>query len=152
MKAYLLSIAGIILISAVISIVSPNGKMGKFVKGIARLAILVVMVSPLAAFVQNRNDAIFQGGVLRTDESYLAHCAELLVEKDEKEISVYLNERFSVVVEVNVFRGESNGFPRKKIEVKIIDYGIIGQGEHIDRAESVKKALEERYGCEAVVV
>ena len=151
MKAYVLSIAGIVLVIAAISIISPSGKMGKFIKGTGRLFILVVMVAPFATLFGEKKDSFFLTEEINTDESYLLRCAELLCEEDEKEISAYLNEAFSITAEVKVFRSDATGFPREKIEAKITDFGIIGQGGHIDKTEDVQKALEERYGCEAVV-
>ena len=50
MKAYVLSIAGIVLVIAAVTIISPSGKMGKFIKGAGRLFILAVMVAPFATF------------------------------------------------------------------------------------------------------
>ena len=47
MKAYILSIAGAVLLSAVITIISPSGKMGKFIKGTSKLLILVIMLAPV---------------------------------------------------------------------------------------------------------
>lgn len=151
MKAYVLSIAGIVLVIAAISIISPSGKMGKFIKGTGRLFILVVMVAPFATLFGDKKDSLFLTEEISTDESYLVRCAEILSEEDEKEISAYLNETFSITAEVKVFRSDTTGFPREKIEAKITDFGIIGQGGHIDKTEDVQKALEERYGCEAVV-
>ena len=75
----------------------------------------------------------------------------MLSEEDEKEITAYLNENFSITAEVKVFRSKATGFPREKIEAKITDFGIIGQDGHINKAEDVQKALEDRYGCAAVV-
>ena len=43
MKAYILSIAGVVLLAAVITIIAPGGKMGKFLKGAVKLVILFVM-------------------------------------------------------------------------------------------------------------
>ena len=37
MKAYILSIAGVVLLSAVITIIAPSGKMGKFLRGAVKL-------------------------------------------------------------------------------------------------------------------
>ena len=151
MRAYVLSIAGIVLVIAAISIISPSGKMGKFIKGTGRLFILVVMVAPFATFFGDRKENFFSTDEIAVDSSYLLQCARILSEADEREISAYLNEAFSVKAEVTVYRSDSSGFPREKIEVKMSDSGINGQGGHIDRAEDVRRALEERYGCEAVV-
>ncbi len=151
MKAYVLSVAGIVLIIAAVSIVSPNGKMGKFVKGIGKLFILVVMVTPFVSFFANKGDSVFTTVKIATDEEYLDRCVQLLREEDERDISAFLNDRYQIKGSVAVTRGESSGFPREKIEVKIIDFGIIGQGGNINKTEDVRKALEERYGCKAVV-
>ena len=151
MRAYVLSIAGIVLVIATISIISPSGKMGKFIKGMGRLFILVVMVAPFASFFGQKKENFFSSGDMDVDSNYLAHCVAILCEEDEKEIASYLSDEFSVTAEVKVFRKESSGFPREKIEAKIIDFGINGQDGHIDRAEDVRSALKARYGCEAVV-
>ena len=152
MRAYVLSIAGIVLVIAAISIIAPSGKMGKFIKGMGRLFILVVMVAPFATLFGDKRDKFFQSADIVTDNSYLLRCVEILCEEDEKEISAYLSEEFCITAQVQVFRSEKSGFPREKIEAKILDSGINGQGGHIDNAEDVRRALEERYGCEAVVL
>ena len=151
MRAYVLSIAGIVLVIAAISIISPSGKMGKFIKGTGRLFILVVMAAPFATFFGGKREVFFPSEEMAVDGSYIAYCARLLSEEDEKEIAAYLSEQFAITAEVSVLRSVSSGFPREKIEAKICDFGINGQGGHIDRAEDVRRALEERYGCEAVV-
>ena len=152
MKTYVLSIAGIVLVIAAVSIISPSGKMGKFIKGAGRLFILVVMVAPFATLFGEKKGAFFLTEEIKTDESYLLRCTEILSEKDEKEITEYLNENFSITAEVRVFRSKETGFPREKIEVIVTNFGIIGQDGHIDKTEDVQRALEERYGCTAVVL
>lgn len=152
MRAYVLSIAGIVLVIAVIAIIAPSGKMGKFIKGAGRLFILVVMIAPFATFFTGKGGKYFESEDIAVDESYLARCVQMLTDEDEREIAAYLSEQFSVTAEVTVYRSERSGFPREKIQVKIMDFGINGQGGHIDKAEDVRAALEARYGCEAVVV
>ena len=152
MKAYILSIAGIVLVIAALTIIAPSGKMGKFIKGAGRLFIIVVMVAPFVRFFTDKHSSLFESERIVEDRGYLARCAAMLSEEDEKEITAYLSEELFVTAEVKVSRRESSGFPREKIEVKIIEMGINGQGGHIDKAEDVRRALEERYGCEAVVL
>ena len=151
MKAYILSVAGIVLVTAAISIISPGGKMGAFVKGMGKLFILVVMIAPFASLLSGGKQSVFVMEELQTNDAYLASCAKILSERDESEIASYLSENFSIVAEVSVERGVSEGFPRERILVKITDFGIIGQDGHIDKTEQVRRALKERYGCEAVV-
>ena len=87
MKAYVLSIAGIVLVIAAVTIISPSGKMGKFIKGAGRLFILAVMVAPFATFFGEKKDTFFHTEEINTDENYLLHCVQILSEQDEEEIT-----------------------------------------------------------------
>ena len=150
MKAYILSIAGVVLLAAVITIIAPGGKMGKFLKGAVKLVILFVMVSPLASIFSEGKFA-FETAQIGIDEDYLAHCAELLAEEDEAAIIGYLSEEYGVTAEAQVSRRADGEFSYEKILIKITDFGIIGQDEHIHIIEEIEKKLETRYGCDAEV-
>ena len=152
MKAYILSIAGIVLVIAALTIIAPSGKMGKFIKGAGRLFIIVVMVAPFVSFFTEKDHSLFETEDIAIDSSYLESCAKMLEDDDEIEITAYLSDELFIRAEVKVSRSVRTGFPREKIAVKIIEMGINGQVGHIDRAEDVRAALEERYGCEAVVL
>lgn len=150
MKEYVLAIAGVVLLSAVISIIAPNGKMGKFIKGAMRLAILVVLVSPFASWLGGKKISIPTASI-GEDTAYLEYCAGRLSERDEEEIRAYLQEEFCVTAEAEVTRGADSTFSYKKISVKISDFGILGQDERIDIMSRIKEALQTKYGCEAEV-
>ncbi len=150
MKAYILSIAGVVLLAAVITIIAPGGKMGKFLKGAVKLVILFVMVSPLVS-IFSEGEFAFETAQIGTDEEYLAHCADQLSEEDEAAIIGYLSEEYGVTAEAQVNRRADGEFSYEKILIKITDFGIIGQDEHIHISEEIEKMLEARYGCDAEV-
>ncbi|MGN1077328.1 MAG: stage III sporulation protein AF [Candidatus Gallimonas sp.] len=150
MKAYILSIAGAVLLSAVITVLAPNGKMGKFVKGTMKLLILIVILSPLARFLSGGSFSL-SSGTIGTDSGYLLQCAAMLEKEDGIAIKNDLYQEFGVVAEVTTERAEESGFPLKSVSVKITDFGIIGQDEHIDIMNKIADALSEKYGCRAVV-
>ncbi len=147
MKGYILSIAGIILISAVVTIVAPNGKMGKFVKGTVGLFILVVMISPLIGWMQKDAPAVEGETAIAEDESYLSKCAEMLAERDEEEIASSIAEQFGIRAEVEVRRAATAWFEREKITVKLDAEGINGEEERINIMTRIREALSVRYGC-----
>ena len=151
MKAYILSIAGVVLLTAVITIIAPGGKMGKVLKGAAKLVILFVMVSPLAS-VFTEGSLSFESVSVGTDEGYLEYCAGELAGEDEKAIAQWLSEEYGLTASAEVSRLADATFSYEKIEVKITDFGINGQDEHIHISEQIEKTLEERYGCDAEVV
>ena len=146
MKGYVLAIAGVVLISAVVSVIAPGGKMGKFVKGIAKIFLLAVLVSPFTSFVAGKGFD-FSAGSVGTDAGYLEACAEKLSEADEERIGAYLSEEYGLTAEAEVTRSPAAPFPHEKIRIKILDFGIYGQEGNIDIIESVQAVLNETYGC-----
>lgn len=149
MKAYVLSIAGAVLISAIVSILMPEGRMGKFIRGTTKLFLIVVLVSPFVSWMGGKG-FIFTDKEIGTDEEYLLYCAALLSQKDEEELVLWLNETYGVEAEVEVSRSP-DGFRHEKIKVVITDFGINEDRTHIDIVADVKRALAQRYGCPAEV-
>lgn len=150
MKAYVLAIAGAVLLSAVVTMIAPVGKMGKFIKGTTKLLILVVMLSPLVSWVGSRSFT-FRSAKIQTDQQYIDGCVSMLQARDEEEISAFLNTEFGVTAVVQTEREESGTFSLKKITVNITDFGIYGQDVHINMISEIQGALEEKYGCLAEV-
>ena len=62
-----------------------------------------------------------------------------------------VQEEYGVTARAQVERRAEAGFAYEKIYVEILDFGIIGQDEHIYMTEQIESALEERYGCAAEV-
>ena len=151
MKAYLLAISGAIILSAVISILVSDGKMGKFIKGMTRLFVFSVLLVPLLSMFSEKK-IVLTASEIAADEGYLAFCAEKLSKQDEEEIATYLVEEYSLAVQVKVERTIENGFPRKKIVIKLFENGIYGQEEHIDIVSRIQEQIQEEYGCMTEVV
>lgn len=150
MKTYILAIAGVVLLSAVMSIIAPSGKMGKFIKGAMRLAILVVLISPFTNWLGGGKLSLTTAKI-GEDTAYLEYCADRLAEKDEEDIRAYILNNFNATAEAEVTRSLDSTFSYKKISVKISDFGILGQDERIDMMSRIKEALQTKYGCEAEV-
>lgn len=148
MKAYLLTLTGAILLSAVASIVLPGGKMGKFLKGMTRLFVFSVVIVPLVSlFGEKKLD--FKAGSVRTDTKYLETCAALLERADEREAELYLKEEYGVTSKAKMTRKAEEDFCREKIEVKIYSDGIFEPGAHIDMMRKIESVLEKNFGCKA---
>ncbi len=151
MKTYLLTLTGVIILSAIVSILVSDGKMGKFIKGMTRLFVFSVVIVPLVSVFEKKELALSTAEI-GTDENYLLRCAELLSGQDEEEISRFLSDEYAVSALVEMERGIEDYFPRKKITVIIYESGIIGQDEHINMIDCMKSVLEEKYGCVTEVV
>ena len=151
MKTYILTVAGAVLLSAVVAILVSDGKMGKFVKGMSKLLVFSLVVAPLIGLFGEKNVSL-SAAEIGSDEGYLSRCVELLVEEDERAIEDYLSETYSIIAKVLVERKTGDGFPREKITVNLFDLGIFGQDEHINTVSKLQTELEERFGCKTEVV
>lgn len=144
MKGYILSVVGVILIAAAVSIVAPSGKMGKFVKGMTKLFILVILVAPFAGVIADKTE-IGQTARVETDEKYLSAALAMMEEGDEREIAAWIEETYGAAAEVEVSRS-SDGFSHEKIAVRVVDFGINGENTHIDILTEIREKLTKRYG------
>lgn len=151
MSGYILTVAGAVLLSSALSVILPGGKMGAFLKGMCRLAVFAVLVSPLVSLLAKK-ELSFPSADVGEDRGYLTECARLLSERDEREIAAFLGEEYALSASVSVSRGPSGGFPLKKIVVDLAQEGISGQDAHIDMADRIKAALAQRYSCGAELV
>ncbi len=149
MSGYILSVAGVILISAVISVIAPSGKMGKFVKSMTRLFIFVVLIAPFVRFAKDP-EAFLPSAQFDTDEHYLATYSDMLSRSDEREIAAMLEGEYGVTADIEVTRALDD-FSYEKIIVKVTDFGINGDEAHIDILSAIEERLKTSYGCSAEV-
>lgn len=151
MKSYILAIAGVILLTAVITVILPGGKTGKFLKGAMKLVILAVMISPVIGWVKSGKPDFAAPSSLSLDGGYLEACSARLERADEAEIASYILEEFSLDSEVEVVRSDRAPFSREKITVMVETGGIIDSDGHIDIVTCIKEAVEKRFGAQTEV-
>lgn len=149
MTAYILRVAGAVILSAVLSLIVPEGKMGAFLRGICKLFLVAVLISPVLGFFSEGKFSFTSGSSTPSDEAYLLHCAEILSREDEKVIQKMVKEEFGLEAEVQVERGADYSY--KKIFVHLPEDGITVGDEHIHIASEIKSRLVG-YGCETEVV
>ncbi len=150
MKGYLLSLTGAIILSAVVSILVSDGKMGRFIKGMTRLFVFSIVIVPLVSLFGEKK-FLFPRTEISSDSGYLEQCAAMLERADEEAIEAFLREEYSLSAEAEMTRERTEGFAREKISVKISGDGIFEPGTHIDMMSEIEMVLEKNYGCAAEV-
>ena len=150
MRSYILAVAGIVLIAALITLIAPSGKMGKFLQGAVKLAILAVMIVPFGALLKNQPPSVTAGTDIAADEGYLAYCAREKGHADAVELLLAL-EKEGISAEVKVERNADATFSYQKITVHVLAPVLSAADEHIYMLDQIEAALEAHYGCEAEV-
>lgn len=163
MSEYLCGIAGISVLSGVLFAVLPEGKTAKTVKAIVKLCSLLIVLSPVATYLKKGGDAeeifseFFGESVIQTDEAFIEYCNGLKVAEAEKAtekelFSLYGKEAKAEFIRRYVESEKTIGsvvYKEKKIFVeRICIYGDFSSEEK----EEIEKIMNEKYGCEAVVV
>lgn len=97
MGAWLLKITGVIALSALSSLLIPNGQTKKYVKGIFALITLFVLVSPLPKLLKSDfsgfSNAFDTASELEIDETFLYGVATNAYKTQERNIEKFLKEK-----------------------------------------------------------
>lgn len=109
MNGYVLAVIGTVLISAVITAIIPEGRTSSVVKGVARLACVLTIVSPIISFFTKDNLAgeknktgIFREIGIEEDESYIQYVSAMRVAEAERLIEKEITEKYNAQVDVRL--------------------------------------------------
>lgn len=156
MKEYILAVCGAVVLSALLLLLLPEGKTGKFIGGILKLFCLLVMMIPLFDWISDfapKKEPIESTQTIVPDDEFLEYAFALQAEARAREIEKVLTEKFGVDTQAQVkWIHDEYACKVTKISVKIENFGINPPQDHIHILEQVKKFLAERAGQTEVVV
>jgi len=152
MKAYVLSIAGAVLLSAIVTLIAPKGKLSGVIKATTKLVCLFVLLAPFVSFAQSGEFSPVASLEIKEDKDFLNSCKEYAESYESERLEREILQSFGLNSRVETTCGEQSPYSVKKLLVKLQKSDIIGEGEHIDIMRKIEEAIEKRYGCEKVVV
>lgn len=125
MKAYLLSVVSIILISTILNIILPDGKIGKFINGIFAILIVCVMVQPIKILKNN-----FQ------TQDYV-NFNKQIIDKEVVEIinKLKIDAKKETVNNILIYHGINDS--ELEFEYNLIDYEILYKKVQINLKNAV---------------
>lgn len=157
MKEYILAVCGAVILSALALILLPEGKTGKFINGILKLFCLLVMLVPLLALFRSGGSAgdLFAGGqaAAEPDAAFIEYMFSRRAEQEEGLVEADVFEAYGVEVSAQIgWESADYAFTVKNVQVKIENFGIYGQDEHIMIIEQIGERIGARYeGAEVSV-
>jgi hypothetical protein len=153
---YLLSVVGIVLFASVLLGIVPNGKTTELIKSIARMACLIVIVSPIVKlFVgMGKVEGIFDESGIQIQSQFIEYCSEERISAVEESLRKDLVNLSNKVLEVEIswsLKTQENGqYKSDAISIEKIKVLI---REPIE--ESLRQEIETyillNYGCLGVV-
>lgn len=152
MVDYVLCVISAILLTSFASIILPEGKLGKYVKSIFSMLIIVVMITPIFNLSFNFNDKIEEESItVFEDEKYL----DYINNEKSKKLCENLNsliKSFGYNCSVEILTYDTiNEFRVKKIIINLIDFVLNDTKEHIVLSNEIKQAVINYLGYNAEV-
>ena len=165
MNGYILTVLGVVLVSTLSTAILPDGKTATFVKSIARLACIFVVISPVFTFFQkgSNGENIFNEMVINTDGAYIDYCSKISIKNAEKALKDSVEKDFGVSCEAHVIwqyeKTNTDGFNGfflisyegeqiKITEIQLYFLEVVGENT---KSEIVDK-IKAETGCGVVSV
>ena len=157
MSEYLLSVIGIVLFSSVLIAVLPSGKTGEMIRGIARIACVITILSPVVHFFVDAGklDGFFREKGIETEEAFIEYCSKERIEEAEELLKKELSEKYDGVDRVKLqWKNEEiyyGGYTAGGVKIEKI-FVYLNKEMTNNTHEEMIEYLFSQYGCEGQVV
>ena len=151
MQGYILAVCGAIILSALVSILLPEGRIGKFIGGIMKVFCVLVMLLPLYELVSGLSAPEPEEGATESsvelDEDFIdgMFAERAQAQAEDLELALAEDPGIAVCAEVLWERVEYS-YTVREVRVKIENFGIYGEDEHIFVIEQVEERVSELMG------
>ena len=155
MKEYVLSVAGMAILTAVVSVLIGEKKYGKTVNGVLKLCMLLTMISPIFQYMGQDTTTFFPSqSIFGQDYAYINNSYSLALETQ-------LKQRFDVTAEVEVQvesklqpSAQSNVYADgiQSVKIYIFDFGMNDREPHINIITQIAEEVKTLCNCQSVEV
>ena len=144
-SSYILSIAGVVLISIIVDFAMPDGSMNKYIKSIMGFFIIAVIISPLPSLLKTNDfSSFFDTAGYELQEDYLYKLNESKVDVLTNEIKTMLNGEGYQNVELEIKQNNkiSAELDLKFVIVDLSHIVILDKAEHKNISD-IKSRIDE---------
>ncbi len=144
-SSWILSIAGIVIISVIVELILPEGSINKYIRSIFSFLVVFVIVAPLPALVGKKFDysQIISQEEFTLQEDYLFQLNVYKTEALQEDLVNAINEAGYDNVQVNVScNNYSTSFVIEAIYVELSNLVIMDKAEHTNIIDIEKEILK----------
>lgn len=144
LSGWLLSIAGISVLSVLIDVILPSGQTNKYIRGIFAFCMVFVIISPISSLVGKdfSLENIFTPSTIEIEEEFIFQVNRTKLSYFEKQITHDLQNHhlkgIKVVVNGDIFEIQMQ---IKNVYVDLSDLVINSENENIDIRKTVKEIV-----------
>ncbi len=137
MKEYVLSVAGMAILTVIVSILTSKKKYAQTVNGVLKLCLLLVLVAPILTILRHDTTTFLQTeGIFGQDTAYINNSYALALDKQiEKQFNVIVDVKCTIAVEDKNQKGD--------IRIIVRDFGMNEKDEHINIMSKIKTTAEK---------
>lgn len=154
MNGYLLGVIGTVMLSALLTAITPEGKSSGVIKGVCKLVCVLAIVAPVLKFFQKGGkdekilETFFSQSGIDTDEDVIKYYSELKVSLSETSLEEEIFKKFGVESEISYSwqTEESIG----EIRITRIHLKIKGKCEE-EVSKSMWEYLTKNYCSEVLI-
>ncbi|MBR2871430.1 MAG: stage III sporulation protein AF [Clostridia bacterium] len=144
MKDWVVSIVFTVLITSIIGLIVPEGRLGKLIKGVFSFVILLVVIQPIFSISTENTDYVFPAVDIENgiQEDYIFFVNSKKVENMEKQCVRLIKENgydSNVLIEYEF--DNSNHISIKFVKIKLLNQVIKPDKEHIVVIEELTKSI-----------
>lgn len=158
MSGYLLSVIGIVLISAVLTALCPNGKTSATIKGVTRLACVLAITAPILRFFKTgtwknleNTSSDFAQTVIEVDVDFIQYYSEIRIKENERALERKLLQEYGISAVVtfawSLEEQEEKGYAFQQVHIQKITVETTETVGEEQRKE-LQANMSEEYGCE----
>lgn len=145
MSAWLLSVAGISLLSVLIDVVLPNGQTNKYIKGIIAFCMVFVIISPIPALLKSdfNLDNVFSSTTVEIETEFIYQVNRTRLTYLQNQITGELEPtlpNIKVVVNGDIFETKMQ---IKNVFVDLTNLVINSNNQHIDIRKTVVEGVQK---------
>ncbi len=155
MEKYVLAVCGAVILSALVTILLPEGKIGKFVNGMLKVFCVFVMLVPLYNLFADFSlpAAGESSSEIELDGQFIDAVYSARAEQQAKALEETLAEEQGVQIAAEIsWKCVEYAYEIEQVRVKIEDFGIYGEDEHIFVIEQVESRITELVGDKPEVI
>jgi len=112
MNGYILSVIGVVLVSALLTAILPDGKTNGIIKSVTKVACVFTIVAPIIEyFGENKSlkpEEIFTETVINGDVNFIDYCSKISVENAKEELEKALKEEIQTEITVELLWNYAN--------------------------------------------
>ncbi|MCI8434875.1 MAG: stage III sporulation protein AF [Clostridia bacterium] len=139
--SWVLSIAGVVLLGTVIDLLLTKSRLKTFIRSVFASVTVLIIVTPIPAFIQSGFKADFDWGNIELDNNYLQYTETAKLNAIARAVEAVLADDGLDGAKVTVDGEVGDEILVRNVVINLSETVIAGESEHINKYAEVRKKV-----------